>query len=495
MARKQYRAWTPNDSFLFPPSPRDWLDDDHLVYFVLDLVEVLDLREIEATIQGKDPRGERPYNPAMMVALLVYAYCTGTFSSRKIARATQEQVAYRVLTGGQHPHHTRINAFRKQHLGALSRLFKQVLQLCQQAGLVKLGHVALDGSKVQANASKHKAMSYGHMKKLETRLEAEIADLLARAEQADTEDDERLGVGVDEVDIPEELRRRSTRLEKLRVAKKALEVEAKKARAARLRELADGCEERSRTSERERDRKTNATLADKRNKAADELDDEDDDEPPFVTPSGLPKHRPKTEIDGTPKDKAQRNFTDPDSRIMERGGAFEQAYNCQAVVDDAGQIIVAADVTNQPPDAGNFVPMMEQVIGNCGQPPDAATGDTGFWTPDVEIACAALGIEAYVAIERRKHWEADEEVTHGPPPEAAVALDRMRHKLRTAEGRAIYARRKSTVEPVFGQVKEARGFRRFLLRGLDAATDEWSLVCLTHNVLKLYRSGWSPAAA
>ena len=156
---------------------------------------------------------------------------------------------------------------------------------------------------------------------------------------------------------------------------------------------------------------------------------------------------------------------------------------------------MAADVTNQPPDAGNFVPMMEQVVDNCGRPPTSATGDTGFWNPDVETACAALGIEAYIATERRKHWETDDEVTEGPPPEDVAALDRMRHKLRTAEGRAIYARRKSTVEPVFGQTKEARGFRRFLLRGLEAVTGEWSLVCLTHNVLKLYRSGWTPAAA
>ena len=492
---KQYRAWAPDDSYLFPPSPRDWLDDDHLVYFVLDLVEILDLTEIEASIHAKDARGERPYNPAMMVALLVYAYCVGVFSSRRIARATHEQVAFRVLTGGQHPHHTRINAFRKRHLGALSRLFKQVLQLCQEAGLVKLGHVALDGTKVQANASKHKAMSYGHMNKLEQRLEAEIAELMARADAADAADDARLGEGVDETDIPEELRHRGRRLARLREAKKALEAEARQARAARLRELADGCEERSRTAERERDRKTNATLADKRKKAADELAEQDDDEPPFVTPGGLPKHRPKTEADGTPKGKTQRNFTDPDSRIMEGNGAFVQGYNCQAAVDDEVQIIVAADVTNQPPDAGNFVPMMEQAVVNCGQPPEAATGDAGFWSADVDERCAALGIDAHIATERRKHWDAQPAVTQGPAAEYQDPRERMRHKVRTAEGRAIYALRKSTVEPVFGQVKEARGFRRFLLRGIEAVSGEWTLVCTTHNVLKLYRAGWRPAIA
>ena len=204
-------------------------------------------------------------------------------------------------------------------------------------------------------------------------------------------------------------------------------------------------------------------------------------------------HQPKSEVDGKPKDSAQRNFTDPDSRIMESGGAFLQGYNCQAAVDDAAQVITAADVTNQPPDSGNFAPMMEQVSDNCGEPPDAATGDIGYWTSDVEAVCDALGINAYIATERRKHWAAEPEVTKGPPPEHANAQDRMRHKVRTTEGRAIYALRKSTVEPVFGQIKEARGFRRFLLRGLEAVTGEWSLLCMTHNILKLYRSSRKPS--
>lgn len=202
MARKQYQAWTPDQSFVFPPSPQDWLADDHLVYFILDQVEVLDLSEIKAAIHAKDARGQRPYNPAMMTALLVYGYCTGVYSSRKIARAVDEQVAFRVLTGGQRPHPTRISAFVREHLGALRGLFQQVLELCVEAGLVKLGHVALDGTKVQANASKHKANSYEHMKRVEERLQAEISDLLTRAEEADAADDARLGTGVDEVDIP-----------------------------------------------------------------------------------------------------------------------------------------------------------------------------------------------------------------------------------------------------------------------------------------------------
>lgn len=487
---KQYRAWrSPDQSFLFPPSPRDWLPEDHLVYFILDVVELLDLHEIESVLQAKDPRGERAYDPAMMVALLIYAYCIGIFSSRKIAQATYEQVAFRVLTGDQHPHFTRINSFRKAHLDVFADLFKQVLVLCQEAGLIKLGHVALDGTKMQGNASKHKAMSYEFMQELERKLEREIAELLAQADEADAMDDERLGEGEEEECLPAELKRRTDRLEKLRAAKEALEAEAREARAAHLRELADGCDERAATAAEDRQRKLNETLASKRRAAADELSDRDvdDDEPPFQTPDGLPMHRPRTTPNGEPHPKAQRNFTDPDSRIMESGGSFLQGYNCQAAVDDAHQIVVGAAVSNQPPDAGNFEPMMKQVVENVGVP-SAATGDTGFWMPGVEEASAALGIEAYIATERRKHWDAEPKQTSGPPPPDADPRDRMRHKTRTTDGRAIYARRKGTVEPVFGQIKEVRGFRRFSLRGIGAVNAEWLLICLTHNLLKLFRA-------
>ncbi|MCP4869151.1 MAG: IS1182 family transposase [Proteobacteria bacterium] len=482
MARKRYRSWTPDQSFLFPPSPKDWLSDDHLVYFVLELVEVLDLGAIECAIQGKDPRGERPYNPAMMVALLVYGYSTGVYSSRKLARAIDEQVAFRVLTGGQRPHFTRVSAFRRNHLEALRGLFQQVLRLCMESGLVKLGHIALDGTKIQANASKHKANSYEHMKKLEERLETEIGDLLARAEDSDAADDARLGTGVDEVDLPQELRRREGRLAKLRQAKKALEEEARKARAARLRELAEGCDERADGAAEPKRQKLNRTLATKRRVEAEALfeHDDDDDEPPFQTPTGLPKNRPRTKTDGTPHDKAQRNFTDPDSRIMMSNGAFLQGYNCQAAVDDAAQIIVAEDVTNQSPDAGNLVPMMKQVVGNLGRAPDAATADAGYWASGVDEACAELGVDVYVSTAA---------APDGPLPEGASPHARMTHKTHTKQGRAIYRRRKYTVEPVFGQAKEARGFRRFHLRGLAKVTGEWSLVCTAHNVLKLFRSG------
>jgi hypothetical protein len=395
-----------------------------------------------------------------------------------------------VLTGDQHPHFTRINTFRREHLETFKELFKQVLQLCQRAGLVKLGHVALDGTKVQANASKHKAMSYEYMQALEERLETEIAGLIARANEADDGDDARFGAGQDEESIPAELTRRQDRLAKLRAAKIALEEEAKAARAAHHRELAAGCDERAKETEDAAQKKLNTTLAAKHREQADELDtrDDDDSDPPFQTPGGLPKHRTRTLPDGTPHAKAQRNFTDPESRIMESGGAILQGYNCQAAVDDAHQIVVAASVTNQAPDAGNFVPMMKRVIENVGRAPTSATGDTGFWTAGVEESSAELGIDAYVAVERRKHWDEDSTRTDGPPPADAGPRERMRHKLRTAEGRTTYALRKSTVEPVFGQVKEARGFRRFSLRGLAAVDGEWNLVLLTHNILKLFRA-------
>lgn len=496
--RKSYRPWNPDQSFLLPPSPAEWLPEGHLVYFILDVVRELDLSAIEAPIQEKDPRGERPYDPAMMLALLLYGYCVGVFSSRRIERATYEDVAFRVVAGGQHPHFTRINAFRRTHLTALEGLFKQVLLLCRKAGLVKLGHVALDGTKVQANASKHKAMSYERMQEAERRLEGEIADLMARAEQADAEEDKRFGEGQRDEDLPAELRRRQDRLERIRRAKTELEAEAREVRAARHRELATGCDERAASSETERQRRLNTTLAEQHRQKADELSDRgDDDEPPFTTADGLPKHQPRTTTSGKPHPKAQRNFTDPDSRIMERGGEFLQGYNCQAVVDSDHQIIVAEAVTNQPPDAENLEPMLRLCVENCGEAPKLLSADSGFWNATVIDACTPYGTDPYVALERQKHGERTPATPSTPPADddQVDAREKMRRKLRTPEGRAVYARRKAIVEPVFGQIKEARGFRRFLLRGLAAVQAEWSLLCTTHNLLKLFGARSRGAAA
>lgn len=489
MGDKAYRPWAPRQGFLLPPSPLEWLPEGHLAYFILELVEELDLGEIERAIQAKDPRGTRPYSPAMMVALLLYAYCAGVYSSRKIERATYEDVAFRVLGGGDHPFFTTINDFRKTHQEALSGLFVQVLQMCRRAGLVKLGHVAMDGTKVKAAASKHKAMSYRRMGEEEARLEAQVRELLARAEAADQEEDARFGEGQREEDLPEELRRREERLRRIRQAKAELEAEARASRAAALREQAERARRRAAEEPREPQRKANETRARQREEEAEALEGPagPDD---FRTEQGLPKHRVQTRPDGTPHEKAQRNFVDPDSRIMERGGSFLQGYNCQLAVDEEHQVIVAQAVTNQCPDAGNLLPLLDQVRELCGVAPSVTTADAGYWSPEVEPEGARRGCAVYVAPDRQRHGA--DPAPAEPATEAGLSpKDRMRNKLRSPEGRAIYARRKAVVEPVYGQIKEARAFRRFLVRGLRAVSGQWSLVCTGHNLLKLYRATYA----
>ena len=286
---KEYRPWAPRQSFLLPPSPLDWLPEGHLAYFILELVEQLDLGEIERAIQSKDARGTRPYSPGMMTALLLYAYSVGLYSSRKIERATHEDVGFRVLAGGEQPYFTTINEFRKTHEGALSSLFVQVLRLCQKAGLVKLGHVAMDGTKVQANASKHKAMSYARMEEAEARLEAQVRELLARAEAVDEEEDARFGEDQREEDLPEELRRREDRLRRIREAKAELEAEAKASRAAALRDQAREARKRAQTEQRQKVRRANRTRAQRCEEQAAEVEQGEADD--FLTPQGLAKHR------------------------------------------------------------------------------------------------------------------------------------------------------------------------------------------------------------
>ena len=482
---KEYRSWAPRQSLLLPPSPLDWLPEGHLAYFILELVEQLDLGEIEQAIQSKDARGNRPYSPGMMTALLLYAYSVGVYSSRKIERATHEDVGFRVLAGGQHPYFTTINEFRKTHEGALSSLFVQVLRLCQAAGLVKLGHVAVDGTKVQANASKHKAMSYARMEEAEARLEAQVRELLARAEAVDEQEDARFGEGQREEDLPQELRRREDRLRRLREAKAELEAEAKASRAAALRDQARGARKRAQTEERQKVRRANRTRAQRCDRQAAELEQGETDD--FLTPQGLAKHRARARPDGSPHPKAQRNFVDPDSRIMEQGGAFLQGYNCQLAVDEGHQIIVAQAVTNQCPDNANLIPLLEQVHETCGEVPRRTTADAGYWSPEVPEACDRRGTEVYICPDRPRHLAEDEPPAKSSEPRDERALAAMREKLQTPEGRAIYARRKAVVEPVNGQIKQARGFRQFLVRGLSAVGAQWSLVCTGHNLLKLYR--------
>jgi transposase len=456
---KTFRTYSPDQQLLLPPSLRDWLPEGHLALFVSDVVDVLDLSAIFETYEQGDGRGMPPYHPTMMVKLLVYAYCVGKPSSRKIERATYDEVPYRVLSADQHPDHDSIAAFRKRHLQALALIFFQVLEMARQLGLVKLGHVALDGTKVKANASKHKAMSYQRMGETERRLEQEIAALLATAEQADDEEDAEYGKGRRGDELPAELQRRTKRLEKIREAKAALEQQA------RERAKAEGVEARRKLAERA------AKEAETGKKTA-----------------GRAPQVPDPET-AEPGPKEQRNFTDPESRIMVDGASkgFEQCYNAQAAVDAENQIIVAADVTQQTNDKRQLVPMMQKVRENMGQMPQKTSADAGYFSQEAVTHPDLAATDLHVPPDRQKHGQP----LPNPPEdtETASVADQMRRKLAAPAGREVYKMRKAIVEPVFGQTKEARGFRRFSFRGLENVNAEWLLVCATHNLLKIFRSG------
>jgi len=462
---KTFRPYELNQRLLLPPDMREWLPEDHLALFVSDVVDALDLSAIFAVYEG-DERGQPPYHPALMVKLLVYAYCTGKPSSRKIERATYEDVAYRVLGADQHPDHDSIAAFRQRHLAALAGLFVQVLRLCQEAGLVKLGHVALDGTKIKANASKHKAMSYGRMCAAEQQLEQEVASLLARAQEVDADEDAQYGAGRRGDELPAELARRESRLVKIRAAKGALEQEAQ-ARAAQQAEAA-----RAKLAERAQQEAATGKKAGGRS-------------PTVPDPA-----------QATPEPTAQRNFTDPDSRIMKDGATkgFEQAYNAQAAVDAHAQIIVATAVTQEANDKQQLVPMVVQVAANCGAVPATVSADAGYFSAANVTDPRLAGVDLHVPPDRQKHGAPALDAS-GPLALEAPVIAQMRHKLQTPAGHDVYARRKAVVEPVFGQSKEVRGFRRFSFRGLQQVAAEWDLICLTHNLLKLFRAGMCPQAA
>jgi transposase len=477
---------------LLPPSPEEWLPDGHLAFFVLDLVEDLDLGAIEAELQRKDPRGERPYSPRMMTALLLYGYAVGTFSSRRIERATYEDVAFRVLAAGEHPHFTTVNDFRNRHRQALAGLFGQVLKECQSAGLVKLGHVAIDGTKMKANASKHKAMSYERMLKDEARLTAEAEALLAKADAVDSAEDELYGVGQTPQDLPAELQRRDARKAKIRQVREALQREAAEARATQLREQAEDLRRKAQEPETATQKQSEfKTKAAQRDGEAKRLDGKDDDEPPPPAPPApdddLPLYRPRTTKEGTPHPKAQRNFTDPESKIMFRDGTFLQAFNAQAAVDEAHQIIVAAAMSNQPPDVEYFVPMLERIVDNCNGVPEAVTADAGYFSAANVRAAERMGAEPFISVGKHRNDGTAEEPKTAPHVHTALR-EAMREQLNSPRGKAIYARRKATVEPVFGQIRSCRGFRQFSFRGLFKNRCEWLFVCLTHNLLKLFRA-------
>lgn len=434
---KSYRPYYPDEELLLPPSLRDWLPEKHLAYFVSDVVDNLDLSAMDA-VYGNEKRGQPPYDPLMMTKVLVYGYCVGVFSSRRIERRLEEDIAFRVLAADNHPNFRTISDFRKIHLQTLAGLFEQVLKIALEAGAMKVGRVALDGTKVKANASKHKAMSYDRMEEKEKQLKAEVKQILEQAEATDKEEDARYGKEQRGDELPAELERRETRRKRIKEAQRALEERA-------------------------------------RQKAASEGSD--------------PKQ-------AKPKEKDQYNFTDPESRIMKSGDGFVQGYNAQAAVEPAFQLIVGQAVTQATNDKEQMTPMMDVIEQQSGQRPEEVLTDSGYCSEKNLEALESAGnperrIEGYVATERQKHGEYREACPKGPLPKDATRVDRMRRKLKTKAGKAVYARRKAIVEPVFGQIKQARGFRQFLLRGIEKVRGEWSLVCLTHNILKCYRLSYA----
>jgi transposase len=497
--RKTFRPWQPEQTTLLPPSPREWLAQDHQVYFLLDLVDELDLSEILIPALAKDPRGEKGFDPRMMMMLLLYAYCVGIVSSRKIERACYEDLAFRVLTGNQQPDHSRISEFRRRNLDALKDLFVQILRLCQKAGMVSLGHVALDGTKVQANASKHKAMSHERMLRAEKELEKEINALIRKAEILDAQEDKRYGKGKLGSDLPEELRHKQSRLERIRQARKEMEAETAAAAARQREEEAKAAVAKAAAAQQaeapiaeqaELNKKAEAAAAKARDaidhaiKAAEIAGVEVDLE--SLAADAMPRRGLARKADGIPTAKTQRNFTDPDSHLMQSSGTYLQGYNCQLAVDSDHQVIVALGVSNQPPDVEHLEPMIERIASYAGALPDVMTMDAGFWSEDNAKACADQGIDAYIATGRLPHGKPPPP-KRGPLPKDADERTRMARKLRSKKGSGIYAQRKAIVEPVNGQIKEGRGLRRFLLRGLEKVDCEWHLIAATHNLLKLFR--------
>lgn len=475
MAERVFRPYDPSQPLPLPADLRQWLPADHPVYLVSDIVDQLDLSPITSVYDQGDGGGNPPYHPVLLTKLLFYAYSQGVVSSRGIARKTYEDVAFRVLTTDQHPDFRTISDFRERHLQALVPLFKQVVRLAGRLGLVKLEHVAQDGSKILANASKHRAMSYARMKQAEQRLGKEIQALLEAAKAADEAEDAEVGTKRTGDELPEnlsgEISRRERRLSTIREAKAALEREAR-AEAERVRAA----------EEAERARRAEAGEPQKPGKRPN--------------PSELPK------------DAAQRNFTDPDSRIMKNSDkAFVQAYNAQVAVDASGhQIIVGCALTNQSADAPHLEPMVEHVQETTGDKPTEWSADAGYFSPHNIEVLEAQGIDAFIPPDRQRHSQQPlpvgvarvlevAGVGSGPPgvvegtpaDEAAVKVE-MRAKLRTESGRAAYAKRKQTAEPVFGQIKERRGLRRFLLRGRIKVSGEWTLWCLTHNLGKIVQA-------
>lgn len=426
---KTFRNWDVDGMWLFPPSIRELVPEGHLAHLVRDTVrETLDLSEILASYQ--EERGYPPYHPAMMTALLLYSYCNGIYSSRRIARACEERIDFMALTAMQQPDFRTVSEFRRRHLASLSGLFLQVLELCRHAGLVKLGHVALDGTKIKANASKHRAMSYGRMKEREPILAAEVAEWMAKAKAVDGKEDGKFGADKRGDEMPDWVANKAKRVEKMRKAMEELESEAR---------------------------------ADAKRKA--------EKEGKSTRSKGVRKAKPD--------DKAQKNFTDPESRIMKTADGFVQGYNCQAAVDSKSQVIVAQAVTNQANDKLQLIPMVDMVETNCCEQAKEFSADSGYCSESNLKNLSERNISGYVATGRQKHNEASATGSGGGPHVQAMTT-----KLRRGGHRSRYRLRKILPEPVFGQIKQGRGFRQFLMRGVEKVAGEWALIATAHNFLK-----------
>jgi len=482
-AHKTYRPWDPTFNTSQTYSPDDVLPENDLVFFLIELVPQLDL-SVFYTYYEQETRGAPPYDVAMMCTLLCYAYAVGVCSSRKIAAAAQRNLAFMAIVGKEQPNFRTISDFRKIHYHAFADLFIEVLRVAGRLGMVRMGNIAIDGTKQKANASRHKAMSYAYMTKEAERLRGEIKELLGRAAKVDEAEDAAWGSRRGD-ELPEELQRREQRLQNIAAAMKRLEEEARQRAEVERQERAQAEAEREAQNKKRRGR-----------------------EPKPIT--------------DTPKDRAQSNFTDAESKLMKTNNkGFDYCYNAQAAVDGEHQIIVAAETTSACNDKQQAVPMAQAALDNlqaAGILPTAEptadeesesrrvavrasrkprglpmTFDNGYFSAEAVQGLEELGIDPHMATGRQKHHEAEQPETKGPPPAGASAKERMAHKLQTAEGKKCYAQRKQIVEPVFGQIKQGRGIRQFLLRGLDKVRGEWNLITLTHNLLKIWRHCCAPS--
>jgi transposase len=461
---KRFRTCSLDQPFLLPPSLQDWLPEDHLARFVADVVRQLDLSEIYDHYERKDGRGLAAYHPEMLTRVLLYGYAIGESSSRRIEQATYDDVAFRYLAADQHPDHDTIASFRQQHLESLGRLFLQALRLCQRAGLVKLGHVAIDGTKLEANASSRKSMRYGQLSEQEQYWKQRVDELLRSAGEVDEEEDRRWGQGQPADPLPEELARGQSRLKRLEEAKRELELEARQ----RLEEA-----QRDWTSRGKRGRPRKG------------------EEPQLHAKECRKQRKRYYRARGNAAwPKRAQNLTDPDSRQMHdngRGGIV-QGYNAQLAVDGEAQVIVAAEVTQQVLDRGQLLAMMESTVHNAGQQPEVVTADAGYWDTETVQQAIQSGTQVLVSPDGAGARTARQprQMVHNP------LAQRMRAELATEAGRALYRMRQGIVEPVIGYIKEVRGFRRFALRRLSRVRAEWRIICMTHNLLKLFRHHWRP---